>query len=134
MRLNDGRALPAFIGQALRGEDLTVFGDGSQTRSFCFVDDMVLGIDKLINSDKSINGPINIGNDSEYTILEIAKIIIGLTESQSKIIFKSFPEDDPLMRKPDIRLANNLLNWYPRITLKDGLIKTINYFKNLNEA
>lgn len=131
MRLNDGRALPAFIGQALRGENLTVFGDGSQTRSFCYVDDQVDGIFKLLMSDYA--GPVNIGNPNEITILEFAQEIVALTESDQKIIHKPLPKDDPKQRKPDISLAKKLLGWEPKVMRKDGLRETYEYFKSLPE-
>ena len=123
MRLNDGRALPAFIGQALRGEDLTVFGDGSQTRSFCYVDDLVEGIYRLLMSDYV--SPLNIGNPVEISLLEFAEEILKLTGAKTKIVFKPLPVDDPKQRKPDITLAKSLLSWEPRINLEEGLTKTI---------
>ena len=128
MRLNDGRALPAFIGQALRGEDITVFGDGSQTRSFCYVDDLVEGIYRLLLSD--YNQPVNIGNPDEITILEFAEEVVKLTGSKSKIIFKDLPKDDPKQRKPDITRAKEILGWQPRFSRSEGLIPTLEYFKN----
>jgi dTDP-glucose 4,6-dehydratase len=128
MRLNDGRALPAFVSQALRGEDLTVFGEGLQTRSFCFVYDLVDGIVKLLFSDES--EPVNIGNPSEITILDFAKEIIELTGSKSKIIYEELPIDDPQVRQPDITRAVKLLNWEPKVDRKEGLEKTIDYFRN----
>jgi dTDP-glucose 4,6-dehydratase len=131
MRLNDGRALPAFIGQALRGEDLTVFGDGSQTRSFCYVDDLIGGMIKLMESDKAITGPINIGNPNEFTMLELAELVLKLTSSESKITFKSLPEDDPKQRQPNISLAKAKLDWEPKVKLEDGLKETIAYFRKL---
>jgi len=126
MRLNDGRALPAFIGQALRGEDLTVFGDGSQTRSFCYVDDLVEGIYRLLMSDYV--SPLNIGNPVEISLLEFAEEILKLTGAKTKIVFKPLPVDDPKQRKPDITLAKSLLSWEPRINLEEGLTKTIEDF------
>jgi len=128
MRLNDGRALPAFIGQALRGEDITVFGDGSQTRSFCYVDDLVDGIYRLLLSN--YNNPVNIGNPDEITILEFAEEVIKLTGSKSKIIFKDLPMDDPKQRKPDITRAREILDWQPKFSRSEGLIPTLEYFKN----
>jgi dTDP-glucose 4,6-dehydratase len=128
MRLNDGRALPAFIGQALRGEDITVFGDGSQTRSFCYVDDLVDGIYRLLLSD--YNQPVNIGNPDEITILEFAEEVVKLTGSKSKIIFKDLPVDDPKQRKPDITRAKEILGWSPQFSRSEGLIPTLEYFKN----
>ena len=129
MRLNDGRVLPAFIGQALRGEDLTVFGDGSQTRSFCYVDDLVEGIFRLLFSDYVY--PVNIGNPDEITILEFAEEIIRLTGTTQKIIFKELPVDDPRQRRPDIKRAKTLLNWLPKVNRKEGLDITYEYFKSL---
>ena len=129
MRLNDGRVLPAFIGQALRGEDLTVFGDGTQTRSFCYVNDLVEGIFRLLMSDYV--QPVNIGNPQEITIKEFAEEILKLTGSKQKIIFKPLPKDDPTQRKPDITLAKNLLGWEPKISREEGLKITYDYFRSL---
>jgi dTDP-glucose 4,6-dehydratase len=129
MRLNDGRVVPNFIGQALRGDDLTVYGDGSQTRSFCYVSDEVKGIYSLMMSDYDI--PVNIGNTEEYTILEFAKIIINITGSESKTVHKELPVDDPKQRRPDITKAREILKWEPKVSLKEGLKETIKYFKNL---
>jgi dTDP-glucose 4,6-dehydratase len=129
MRLNDGRALPAFIGQALRGEDLTVFGDGSQTRSFCYVDDLVDGIYKLLMSDYVY--PVNIGNPIEISLLEFAEEILKLTGATTKIIFKPLPVDDPKQRKPDITKAKQLLNWEPKVDRAEGLKLTYAYFQSL---
>lgn len=128
MRLNDGRALPAFIGQALRGEDITVFGDGSQTRSFCYVDDLIDGIYRLLMSDYS--QPVNIGNPDEITILEFAEEVVRITGSKSKIIFKDLPKDDPKQRKPDISRAREILGWSPQYSRSEGLVPTLEYFKN----
>ena len=129
MRLNDGRVLPAFIGQALRGEDLTVFGDGSQTRSFCYVDDQVEGIYKLLLSDYA--HPVNIGNPDEITILQFAEEIIKLTGTEQKIIFKDLPKDDPMQRQPNIEKAKSILGWTPKVSRAEGLKITYEYFKNL---
>jgi dTDP-glucose 4,6-dehydratase len=129
MRLNDGRALPAFIGQALRGEDITVFGDGSQTRSFCFVDDQVEGIFRLLMSDYTM--PVNIGNPDEITILEFAEEIIKLTGTNQKIIFKELPTDDPKQRQPDITKAKKILGWEPKVSRAEGLKITLDYFKSV---
>ena len=129
MRLNDGRVLPAFIGQALRGEDLTVFGDGSQTRSFCFVNDLIEGIYKLLMSDYA--GPVNIGNPDEITIGEFAEEIIKLTGTDQKVIYKPLPTDDPTQRKPDITLAKKILGWQPKVSRAEGLKITYDYFKSL---
>ena len=129
MRLNDGRALPAFIGQALRGEDLTVFGDGSQTRSFCYVDDLVDGIYKLLMSDYVF--PVNIGNPIEISLLDFAEEVLNLTGANTKIIFKPLPDDDPKQRKPDITKAKQLLGWEPKVDREEGLKLTYAYFKSL---
>jgi dTDP-glucose 4,6-dehydratase len=129
MRLNDGRALPAFIGQALRGEDLTVFGDGSQTRSFCYVDDLVEGIYRLLMSDYDM--PVNIGNPTEITLKEFAEEVIKLTGTSQKIVYKDLPVDDPKQRKPDITKAKALLGWEPKVSRAEGLKITYEYFKNL---
>lgn len=126
MRLNDGRALPAFVSQALNNEDITVFGDGSQTRSFCYVSDLIDGIYKLLMSKE--NYPVNIGNPSEITILEFAKEVIDLIGSNSRIIYKDLPEDDPKVRQPDITKARTLLNWEPKVDRRQGLEITIKYF------
>jgi dTDP-glucose 4,6-dehydratase len=132
MRLNDGRALPAFIGQALRGEDLTVFGDGSQTRSFCYVDDLVEGIFRLLLSDYS--HPVNLGNPDEITIREFAEEIISLTGTKQKIIYKPLPVDDPRQRQPDISLAKQLLDWEPAVSRSEGLRITYEWFRKLPES
>ncbi len=129
MRLNDGRALPAFIGQALRGEDITVFGDGSQTRSFCYVDDLVEGIYRLLMSDYA--SPVNIGNPDEISILDFAKEIIALTGTEQKIVLKPLPTDDPKQRQPDITLAKQILDWEPKVNRAEGLKVTYEYFRNL---
>ncbi len=129
MRLNDGRVIPAFMGQALRGEDLTVFGDGMQTRSFCYVSDLVDGIYKLLFSDYSY--PVNIGNPHEITIKDFAEEIIKLTGTTQKVVYKALPIDDPMQRQPDISLAKKLLDWYPIIDREKGMQKTFEYFKNL---
>ncbi|WP_432412252.1 UDP-glucuronic acid decarboxylase family protein [Rasiella sp. SM2506] len=131
MRLNDGRVIPAFIGQALRGEDLTVFGDGQQTRSFCYVDDQVNGLYQLLLSDYSY--PVNIGNPDEITILEFAEEIIKLTGTAQKIIYKELPKDDPLQRQPNIEKAREILGWEPRISRSEGMKITFNYFKSLSK-
>ena len=131
MRLNDGRVIPAFMGQALRGEDLTVFGDGMQTRSFCYVADQVEGLFRLLMSDYT--DPVNIGNPHEITILAFAKEIINLTESDQKIVFEPLPQDDPMQRQPDITLAQNLLGWSPKVEREEGMKKTYAYFKGLTQ-
>jgi dTDP-glucose 4,6-dehydratase len=127
MRLDDGRVLPNFMGQALRGEPLTVYGDGSQTRSFCYVDDLVGGIERLLFSD--FHDPVNLGNPSEVTILEFAKEILALSGSRSRIEYRPLPQDDPKLRKPDIERARRLLGWEPRIDRHDGLKRTLAYFQ-----
>lgn len=126
MRLDDGRALPTFISQALKGEDLTVFGSGEQTRSFCYVSDMVEGLYKLLLSEE--HEPVNLGNPEEVSILQLAKEVIELASSNSKIIFKPLPEDDPKVRKPDITRARRLLDWEPKVGRREGLLETIRYF------
>ena len=129
MRLNDGRVLPAFVSQALNGEDLTAFGDGSQTRSFCYVSDLVDGIFRLLMSNET--NPVNIGNPSEITILQFAEEILKITGSKSKICFKELPIDDPKVRQPDITRARNILGWEPKVGREEGLKITIDYFKNI---
>lgn len=129
MRLNDGRALPAFIGQALRGEDLTVFGDGSQTRSFCYVDDLVEGIYRLLMSDYVM--PVNVGNPDEISLKDFAEEIIKLTGTKQKIVYKELPKDDPKQRQPDITKAKQVLGWEPKVNRAEGLKITYEYFKNL---
>jgi dTDP-glucose 4,6-dehydratase len=128
MRLNDGRAVPAFASQALRNEDVTIFGDGSQTRSFTYITDLVDGVIKLMLSKE--HGPINIGNPHEMTIKEIAEAIVRMTGSKSRIIYKPLPTDDPKQRKPDITLARTLLKWEPKVALDEGLVKTLEYFRS----
>ncbi|MDI6802683.1 MAG: SDR family oxidoreductase [Bacteroidota bacterium] len=127
MRIEDGRAIPAFMSQALRGDDVTVFGDGSQTRSVCYVDDLIDGIYRLLCSNE-IN-PVNIGNPDEVTMLQLAQEIIGITESKSKLVFRELPEDDPKVRQPDITNAKVLLNWEPKVNRSTGLLKTLDYFR-----
>jgi UDP-glucuronate decarboxylase len=131
MNPSDGRVVSNFIVQALRGEDITIFGDGKQTRSFCYVDDLIDGMICLMNSNSDITGPINIGNPHEFTMLELASAIVRLTKSSSQLIFKELPQDDPMQRKPNIDLAKRKLNWEPKIQLEEGLLKTINYFKEI---
>lgn len=131
MRLNDGRVIPAFIGQALRGEDLTVFGDGRQTRSFCYVEDQIEGLYRLLMSDYS--NPVNIGNPEEITILEFAEEIIKLTGTNQKIVFKDLPKDDPMQRQPDINRAKKILHWEPKVSRSEGMQKTYAYFKTLTK-
>ncbi|WP_445958132.1 UDP-glucuronic acid decarboxylase family protein [Yeosuana sp.] len=132
MRLNDGRVIPAFMGQALRGEDLTIFGDGSQTRSFCYVNDQVEGIYRLLLSDYAY--PVNIGNPHEISIKDFAEEIIKLTSTSQKVIYKDLPVDDPMQRQPDISLAKKLLNWEPKVDRTEGMKITYNYFKSLTQG
>ncbi len=131
MHPNDGRVVSNFIVQALKNNPITIYGDGSQTRSFCYVSDLIDGMIKFMESDKEITGPINMGNPNEFTILELAELVLKLTSSQSKIIFKALPEDDPKQRQPNISLAKDKLDWEPRVSLEDGLKETIKYFSGL---
>lgn len=132
MQPNDGRVVSNFIVQALKGEDITIYGDGNQTRSFCFVDDLIDGLIGFMELGENFPGPINIGNPTEFTILELAENVIRLTKSKSKVVFKVLPQDDPMQRKPDIGLAQRKLGWKPKILLEEGLIKTIEYFSKLD--
>lgn len=131
MNPNDGRVVSNFIVQALKGEDITIYGSGEQTRSFCFVDDLVRGFTKMMNSNDEVTGPINLGNPGEFTMLELAEKVLHLTKSKSKLVFKELPQDDPKQRKPDIAKAKEVLDWQPEIMLEDGLKETIKYFKTL---
>jgi UDP-glucuronate decarboxylase len=131
MHPNDGRVVSNFILQALKNEDITVYGDGKQTRSFCYVDDLIEGVIRMMNTPEDFTGPLNLGNPEEYSILELAEKIIALTRSKSEIVFKALPEDDPLQRKPNIELAMDKLQWEPRTQLEAGLKETINYFRTL---
>lgn len=131
MQKDDGRVISNFIIQALKNDDITIYGDGTQTRSFQYIDDLIDAMLKMIKTNNEVIGPINIGNPIEYNMNELAEIIIKLTNSKSKIIYKDLPNDDPKKRKPDITLANDILDWKPFINLKDGLNKTINYFNNI---
>jgi len=131
MHPNDGRVVSNFIVQALRNEPITIYGNGLQTRSFCYVTDLIEGMIKLMESDKRVTGPINIGNPSEFSMIELAELVIKLTSSKSKIAFKNLPEDDPKKRCPDIALAKTLLDWEPKVSLEDGLKETIQYFKKV---
>lgn len=131
MHPHDGRVVSNFIVQALKGEEITIYGDGTQTRSFCFVDDLIDGIVSFMEFGENFPGPINMGNPTEFTMLELAESILRLTNSSSKIIFKKLPEDDPRQRKPDIRLAKDKLGWEPKVQLDDGLMNTIEYFSKL---
>jgi dTDP-glucose 4,6-dehydratase len=128
MRLEDGRALPAFMGQSLRGEDLTVFGDGTQTRSFCYVDDLVEGIYRLLCSEEAY--PVNLGNPDEITLLELAHRVLAVTGSKSRIVYRDLPEDDPKVRRPDIGKARRLLGWEPKVSLDEGLHRVLPYFRS----
>jgi len=128
MHPNDGRVVSNFIVQALKGNDITIYGDGSQTRSFCYVDDLIDGMIRLMNADDTV-GPVNIGNPGEFTIKQLAEEVINLTGSKSKIVYQPLPSDDPKQRQPDITLAKEKLGWEPRVGLKDGLVKTIEYFR-----
>jgi UDP-glucuronate decarboxylase len=134
MQPNDGRVVSNFIMQALRGEDITIYGDGNQTRSFCFVDDLIDGLVDFMELKENFPGPVNLGNPNEFTILELAESVVLLTNSKSKLVFKPLPQDDPMQRKPDIRVAQERLGWNPKIQLKEGLIKSIKYFQELSEA
>jgi UDP-glucuronate decarboxylase len=131
MHPNDGRVISNFIVQALANQDITVFGDGAQTRSFCYVDDLIEGLIRVMNGPDEFVGPVNLGNPGEYTIMELAELIITLTGSQSKIIFNPLPKDDPLQRQPDISLAKERLDWQPQIDLRQGLKMTIEYFRGI---
>jgi UDP-glucuronate decarboxylase len=131
MHPNDGRVVSNFIVQALHGDDITIFGDGQQTRSFCYVDDLIDGMLLLMAAPTGVTGPINIGNPSEYTMLELAEHVIRLTQSSSKLVFEPLPADDPRQRQPDITLAKNVLGWRPKVSLEDGLRETIKYFQTL---
>jgi UDP-glucuronate decarboxylase len=131
MHPNDGRVVSNFIVQALLGRDITIYGEGSQTRSFCYVDDLVDGLIRLMGTSHDVTGPVNIGNPDEFTILELASAVISLTGSSSKLIHKPLPQDDPRQRRPDISMADKELSWAPRMKLKDGLVQTIAYFDNL---
>lgn len=129
MHPNDGRVVSNFIVQALQNNDITIYGDGSQTRSFCYVDDLIEGMIRMMNTDDRVMGPINMGNPGEFTILQLAQKVIEMTDSKSSIVFKPLPSDDPMQRKPDIRLAKEMLGWEPTIKLEDGLRQTIDYFR-----
>ena len=131
MRIDDGRVVSNFIVQVLRNEDITIYGDGTQTRSFCYIDDMVEGIIKFVTLDNDFTGPLNLGNPDEYTIQQLAEIILDLTNSKSKLIYKDLPSDDPKRRRPDITLAKKKLSWEPKTSFNDGIQQTISYFNNL---
>ena len=132
MHPNDGRVVSNFIVQALKGEPITIYGDGKQTRSFCYVDDLVEGFVRLMSTTDDFTGPVNLGNPGEFTILELAEKVIALTGSKSKLVFKPLPSDDPMQRCPDITLAKQQFGWEPAIDISNGLTKTIGYFKSLS--
>jgi UDP-glucuronate decarboxylase len=131
MAMNDGRVVSNFIVQALRGEDITIYGDGSQTRSFCYVDDLIEGMTRMMDTPEGFTGPVNLGNPEEFTIRGLADTVIRMTRSRSKITFKPLPQDDPVQRRPDIALAEAMLKWQPKVSLEEGLKQTIAYFKQL---
>lgn len=131
MALNDGRVVSNFIVQALKGEEITVYGNGSQTRSFCYVDDLIDGLIRMMNTPDTFLGPVNIGNPNEFTVIDLAETVIRLTGSGSKIIFMPLPQDDPVQRKPDITCAQEMLGWQPKVMLEEGLERTIEYFRNV---
>lgn len=131
MHPNDGRVVSNFIVQALKGDDITIYGDGQQTRSFCYVDDMIEGFIRLMNSGDTTTGPVNLGNPGEYTMLELAETVLKLADSSSKLVYKPLPQDDPRQRQPDITLATNSLGWAPQVNLEDGLKETIDYFRRI---
>lgn len=131
MHPNDGRVVSNFIVQALKDEDITIYGDGSQTRSFCYVDDLIEGFIRIMKTEAGFTGPINLGNPCEYTMLELAETILKLTNSKSKLVYRSLPQDDPRQRQPDIALATRSLGWTPQVNLEDGLKETISYFRNI---
>jgi UDP-glucuronate decarboxylase len=131
MAVCDGRVVSNFIVQALKGEDITVYGDGSQTRSFCYVDDLIEGVIRMMNSAEGFTGPVNLGTPAEFTIMELAKTLIGMTGSSSRIVFRDLPQDDPAQRRPDITLARETLGWEPLIPLAEGLQRTIAYFRTV---
>ena len=131
MHPNDGRVVSSFVVQALRNQDITVFGDGEQTRSFCYVDDLIGGIAKMMDTDADTIGPVNLGNPEEFNMRELAEVILGLTGSRSKIVHRPLPQDDPRQRRPDISEAERLLGWRPVTPLREGLVETIQYFEEL---
>jgi UDP-glucuronate decarboxylase len=131
MHPNDGRVVSNFIVQALRGENITIYGDGSQTRSFCYVDDLIEGMMRLMGTDPDFTGPVNIGNPGEFTMIELSELVLKLTGSSSKLIHLPLPQDDPKQRRPDISLAKAKLDWMPKVPLEDGLKQTIHYFKSI---
>jgi UDP-glucuronate decarboxylase len=134
MHPNDGRVVSNFIVQALQGKDITIYGDGSQTRSFCYVDDLVEGFVRMMNSEEGFTGPVNMGNPGEFTMLQLAENVLRLTRSSSRLVFLPLPEDDPRQRQPDISLAQEKLGWQPLVSLVEGLVPTIEYFRKLLNA
>lgn len=134
MHPNDGRVVSNFIVQALRGDDITIYGDGCQTRSFCYIDDLVDGLVRLMNSEEGLTGPINLGNPNECTIVELAEMVLELVQSRAKLVHKPLPQDDPRQRQPDIALARDRLGWTPRVALRDGLAETVSYFRHFLAA
>jgi UDP-glucuronate decarboxylase len=132
MHPNDGRVVSNFIVQAIKGRDITLYGDGMQTRSFCYRDDLIDGMIKMMNSRDGFTGPVNVGNPNEFTIRELAELVIELTNAKSGIVYEPLPSDDPMQRQPDISIAKKELNWEPKIQLREGLLKTINYFKSID--
>ena len=131
MHPNDGRVVSNFIVQALRGEDITIYGEGQQTRSFCYVDDLIDGFLALMATEEGFTGPVNLGNPGEFTIRQLAETVIRLTGAGSKLVFKPLPQDDPMQRQPDIKLARSALGWEPKVALEDGLVRTISYYEEL---
>jgi UDP-glucuronate decarboxylase len=129
MAQNDGRVVSNFIMQALRNEDISIYGTGEQTRSFCYVTDLIEAMVRTMNTGPDFTGPVNIGNPVEFTMIELAELVLRLTGSKSKLIFKDLPQDDPKQRKPDIQVATNKLDWAPKVSLNDGLLETVNFFK-----
>jgi len=133
MHPNDGRVVSNFMVQALNNQDITIYGDGTQTRSFCYVDDLIEGMIKFMNLPSHIVGPMNLGNPKEFTILELAEKVINLTKSKSKVILHPLPQDDPKQRKPDVSMAENLIDWHPSTDIDNGLVKTMSYFNSLTK-
>jgi UDP-glucuronate decarboxylase len=131
---NDGRVVSNFIVQALKNEDITIYGDGNQSRSFCYIDDLIEAMVRMMQTEKGVTGPINLGNPEEYKVMELAEKIIKLSGSKSKLVFKPLPQDDPHRRKPDISKAEKILKWHPKVHLDDGLTRTIEYFKTILKA
>jgi UDP-glucuronate decarboxylase len=131
MHINDGRVVSNFVVQALRGEDITIYGDGSQSRSFCYVDDLIEGFVRLMNTPDEVTGPMNLGNPVEFTIKQLAEIVVEIVGAKSRIVYKPLPSDDPKQRQPDISMAKETLGWEPRVALNDGLIKTIAFFEEM---